>query len=55
MLAGLTQSLELFAAPTLAGLFIIGFAAHFLAKSASLTKFAEAADRLLNRLTRTHP
>ena len=55
MLASLAQALELFAAAALAGLFIVGFATHFLAKSTPLAKLAEAANRLLNGLTGTNP
>ena len=55
MLAGLAQSLQLFAATALTGFFIVGFAAHFLAKSAPLAKLAEAANRLLDGLAGTNP
>jgi hypothetical protein len=55
MLAGLAQSLEFFSATAFTGFLIVGFAAHFLAKSAALTKLAEAANRLLNGLAGTNP
>jgi hypothetical protein len=55
MLAGLAQSLQFFTTTALTGFFIIGFATHFLAKSASLAKLAEAANRLLNGLAGTNP
>ena len=48
MLASFAQPLEFLSASALTGLFIIGFAAHFLAKPAPLAKFPEAANRLLN-------
>jgi hypothetical protein len=55
VLTSLAQALEFLAAATLTGLFVIGFAAHFLAQSAPLAKFAEAADRLLDGLSGTNP
>jgi hypothetical protein len=55
VLASLAQAFQFLAAATLAGLFIVCLAAHFLAKSAPLTKLAEAANRLLNGLTGTNP
>jgi hypothetical protein len=55
VLSSLAQALEFLAAATLTGLFVIGFAAHFLAQSAPLAKFAEAADRLLDGLSGTNP
>ncbi len=55
VLAGLAQALELLSTSAFAGLLIVGFATHFLAKTASLAEFAEAANRLLNRLAGTHP
>jgi hypothetical protein len=54
VLTSLAQSLEFLTAATLAGLFVVGFAAHFLAKSAPFTKLSEATNRLLNRLTGTN-
>lgn len=55
MLAGLAESLQLFAAAALAGLLIVSLAAHFLAEPASLAKFAEPSNGLLNRLTGANP
>jgi len=55
VLASLAQSLELLTAAALTGLFIVRFAAHFLAKSAALAKLAETANRLLNGLAGTNP
>jgi hypothetical protein len=55
MLAGLAQAFELLSASALAGLLIVGFATHFLAKTASLAQLAEASDRFLDRLAGTHP
>jgi hypothetical protein len=55
VLASLAQALELFTASALAGFFIIRFASHLLAKSTPFAKLAEAADRLLDGLTGTHP
>jgi len=55
VLAGLAESLQLFAAAALAGLLIIGLAAHLLAEPASLAKFAEPTNSLLNRLTGANP
>jgi hypothetical protein len=55
VLPRLPQALEFFAATPLAGLFVVGFATHFLAKSTPLAKFAEAPDRLLNGFTGTNP
>ena len=55
MLAGLAQSLQFLAATALTGFLIVGFAAHFLAKAASLAKLAEAANRFLNGLAGTNP
>ena len=54
-LAGFAEALEFFAAATLAGLFVIGLAAHFFAEAAALTQFAEPTDGVLNRLTGTNP
>jgi len=54
-LASLPQSLEFLAPTALAGLLVVSFAAHFLAESASLAQFAEAADGLLYRLAGTDP
>ena len=55
MLARLAQTLELFAAAALAGLLVVGFATHFLAKSTPLAEFAEATDCFLDGFTRTNP
>jgi hypothetical protein len=55
VLASLAQSLELLASSSFTGLFVVGFAAHFLAQSAPLAKFPEAANRLLNGLAGTNP
>ena len=55
MLTGFAESLEFLAAPALAGLLVVGLAAHLLAEPAPLAQFAEASDRLLDRLTGTHP
>jgi hypothetical protein len=55
VLASLAQTLELLAAPSLAGLLVVGLATHLLAKSAPLAKLTEAADRLLDGLTGTNP
>jgi hypothetical protein len=55
VLSSLAQSLELLTASALTRLFIVGFAAHFLAKSAPLAKLTEAAHRLLNGLAGTNP
>jgi hypothetical protein len=55
VLASLAQTLELFAATALAGLFVVGLATHFLTESTPLAQFAEAANRLLNGFTGTNP
>ena len=55
VLAGLAQALELLSTSALAGLLVVGFATHFLAKTASLAQLAEAAHRFLDRLAGTHP
>jgi hypothetical protein len=55
VLARFTQPLKLLAASALAGLFIVRFATHFLAKPTSLAEFAEAAHRFLNGFTGTNP
>jgi hypothetical protein len=55
VLASLAESLELLAAAALAGLFVVRFAAHLLAKSAALAELAEAAHRFLDGLTGTNP
>jgi len=55
VLARFAQALELLAAAALAGLFIVRFATHFLAKPTSLAEFAEAAHRFLNGFTGTNP
>jgi hypothetical protein len=55
VLASLAESLELLAAAALAGLLVVRFAAHFLAKSATLAQLAEAAHRFLDGLAGTNP
>jgi hypothetical protein len=55
VLTSLAQALEFLAAATLTRLFVVGFAAHFLAQSAPLAKLAEAANRFLDGLTGTNP
>ena len=54
-LASLAKSFEFFASASLARLFVISLAAHFLSKPAPLAKLAEASNRFLNRLAGTHP
>jgi hypothetical protein len=54
-LASLALPLEFLATAAFTGLLIVGFATHFLAKSAPFAKLAEAANRFLDRLTSTNP
>jgi hypothetical protein len=55
VLTGLAEALQFLASPAFARLLIISLAAHLLAESAPFAQFAEAADRLLDRLAGTHP
>jgi hypothetical protein len=53
--AGLAESLQLFAASTLARFLIVRLAPHLFAKSAPLAEFAKATDGFLDRLTGPNP
>lgn len=54
-LASLAEALEFLATSALTGLFVVGLAPHFLAKTAALAEFAEASHRFLDRLAGTNP
>jgi hypothetical protein len=53
--ASFAEALQFLAASALTWLLVIGLAPHFLAETAALAEFAEAADRLLDRLAGTNP
>jgi len=55
VLTGLAKPFEFLAAAALAGLFVVRFATHFLAKPTSLAEFAKAAHRFLYGFTGTNP
>jgi hypothetical protein len=54
-LTSFAEPLELLAASSLAGLFVISLAPHFFPKAAALAQLAEASNGFLNRLARTDP
>jgi hypothetical protein len=47
-LASFAEALEFLATSALTGLFVVGLAPHFFAKTAALAEFAETADRFLD-------
>jgi hypothetical protein len=54
-LACLSEPLEFFAPPSLAGLLVIGLPPHLFAEPAALTELAETTNGILNRLAGANP
>jgi len=55
VLAGLAESLQLFATAALAGLLVVGLPAHLFAEAAPLAELPEPSDCFLDRLSRANP